>query len=65
VRFLVTGAIGAVVGVATGNVRLLWALDEPATPPAQPSVASDQIGAAKAAPHKPTFRDMLRRSLGQ
>ena len=58
-----------VVGVAPGNVRLLWALDEPVpapTPTPAPShVATDQIGAVGAVPHKPTFRDLLRRSLGQ
>lgn len=54
-----------VVGVAPGNVRLLWALDEAATPPSQSAVATEPIGAAGAVPHKPTFRDMLRRSLGQ
>jgi flagellar protein FliO/FliZ len=62
-----------VVGVAPGNVRLLWALDEPVpaptlapTPTPAPSpVSSDQIGAVGAVPHKPTFRDLLRRSLGQ
>ena len=54
-----------VVGVAPGNVRLLWAMDESAPSPAQSSVASDQIGAVHAVPSKPTFRDLLRRSLGQ
>jgi flagellar protein FliO/FliZ len=60
-----------VVGVAPGNVRLLWALDEPvpaptpAPTPAPSPVSSDQIGALGAVPHKPTFRDLLRRSLGQ
>jgi flagellar protein FliO/FliZ len=59
------GSRQIVVGVAPGNVRLLWALDEPTTPPAQSSNASDQIGATQAVPKKPTFRDLLRRSLGQ
>jgi flagellar protein FliO/FliZ len=54
-----------VVGVAPGNVRLLWALDEPLSSPAPSPVTSDPIGSAGAVPHKPTFRDLLRRSLGQ
>jgi len=59
------GSRQIVVGVAPGNVRLLWALDEPVSAPAPSSDAPDQIGVAGAVPHKPTFRDMLRRSLGQ
>jgi len=54
-----------VVGVAPGNVRLLWALDEPASPPSQATPAAGSPGTAGEVPHKPTFRDMLRRSLGQ
>jgi flagellar protein FliO/FliZ len=54
-----------VVGVAPGNVRLLWALDEPISSPAPSPVAADPIGSAGAVLHKPTFRDLLRRSLGQ
>lgn len=54
-----------VVGVAPGNVRLLWALDEPNSSPAPSPAASDPIGSAGTVLHKPTFRDLLRRSLGK
>ena len=43
------------IGVAPGNVRLLCALADPVTPP----------GETAAAPARPNFRDLLRRSLGR
>jgi flagellar protein FliO/FliZ len=59
------GSRQIVVGVAPGNVRLLWALDESAATPVPSSGLPEQIGAANEIPSKPTFRDLLRRSLGQ
>jgi len=51
------GSQQLLVGVAPGNVRLLCALAEPAMTAAPPVEA--------AAPARPNFRDLLRRSLGR
>ncbi|MBS0387327.1 MAG: flagellar biosynthetic protein FliO [Proteobacteria bacterium] len=49
------GSQQLLVGVAPGSVRLLCTLAESVTPPAE----------TPAAPAKPNFRDLLRRSLGR
>lgn len=49
------GAQQLLIGVAPGSVRLLCTLADPVTVP----------GETTAAPAKPNFRDLLRRSLGQ
>jgi flagellar protein FliO/FliZ len=64
-----TGGRELLVGVAPGNVRLLCELASAATAAADTVPgASDGPGAAASAPEAglvPTFRDILRRSLGR
>jgi flagellar protein FliO/FliZ len=59
------GSQQLLVGVAPGSVRLLCVLTEPASSPATAATEPASGGAAAAQPTLPSFRELLRRSLGR
>ena len=59
------GSQQLLVGVAPGSVRLLCTLAEPARLPGEPATAPAASGAAATQPSLPSFRELLRRSLGR